>query len=176
MVLLAALALSFGVQDFIEGAVIAAVIVLNTTQVASQISPTISTNSTLKGRLLPRIPRREDYGFFATTIVPNCICYSKRRRHACSSEGRCPWYAVSSYSPHYLTLQLNVVAGDLVQIKTGDVVPADVGTSSLRRLRHRLKVLQLRLITVSNLEVSEQLLTGESIPGSREDHPFFNYF
>lgn len=31
IVLLAALALSFGVQDFIEGAVIAAVIVLNTT-------------------------------------------------------------------------------------------------------------------------------------------------
>ncbi len=31
LVLLAALALSFGVQDFIEGAVIAAVIVLNTT-------------------------------------------------------------------------------------------------------------------------------------------------
>ena len=30
MVLLAALALSFGVQDFIEGSVIAAVIVLNT--------------------------------------------------------------------------------------------------------------------------------------------------
>ena len=33
LVLLAALALSFGVQDFIEGAVIAAVIVLNTTYV-----------------------------------------------------------------------------------------------------------------------------------------------
>lgn len=32
-VLLAALALSFGVQDFIEGAVIGAVIVLNTTSV-----------------------------------------------------------------------------------------------------------------------------------------------
>lgn len=33
MVLLAALALSFGVQDFIEGSVIAAVIVLNTLSV-----------------------------------------------------------------------------------------------------------------------------------------------
>lgn len=35
LVLLAALALSFGVQDFVEGSVIAAVIVLNTTCVAN---------------------------------------------------------------------------------------------------------------------------------------------
>ncbi|KAJ7148450.1 hypothetical protein C8R43DRAFT_925709 [Mycena crocata] len=41
----------------------------------------------------------------------------------------------------------HVVPGDVVQIKAGDVVPAD-----------------LRLFIVSNLEVSEQLLTGESVP------------
>ncbi|KAJ7641656.1 hypothetical protein FB45DRAFT_900727 [Roridomyces roridus] len=40
-----------------------------------------------------------------------------------------------------------VVPGDVVQIKAGDVVPADI-----------------RLFIVSNLEVSEQLLTGESVP------------
>lgn len=45
LVLLAALALSFGVQDFVEGAVIAAVIVLNTTYVPIFMDYRISLTS-----------------------------------------------------------------------------------------------------------------------------------
>ncbi|TRM60619.1 hypothetical protein BD626DRAFT_549599 [Schizophyllum amplum] len=100
IVLLAALALSFGVQDFIEGAVIAAVIVLNTT---------------------------EDYGLPPQLSSPTAHVIRNGEGTAIPAR--------------------NVVPGDLVMIKDGDVVPAD-----------------LRMLVVSNLEVSEQLLTGESMP------------
>ena len=61
-------------------------------------------------------------------------------------------------------------------IKTGDVVPADV--------RHFLNcswnillthISQLRLTSVSNLEISEQLLTGESVPGKIMGHIYPDY-
>ncbi|KAG5651926.1 hypothetical protein H0H81_006907 [Sphagnurus paluster] len=48
-----------------------------------------------------------------------------------------------------------VVPGDVVMIKTGDVISAD-----------------MRLISVSNLEVSEQLLTGESVPVAKTVETF----
>ena len=61
------------------------------------------------------------------------------------------------------------LTGDLVSIKVGDVIPADVSSPFLYRAlsfvtNHRLSS-QLRLVSVSNLEISEQLLTGESVPG-----------
>ncbi|KAJ8487856.1 hypothetical protein ONZ45_g14181 [Pleurotus djamor] len=49
----------------------------------------------------------------------------------------------------------DVVPGDMVMIKAGDVVPAD-----------------LRMTFVSNLEVSEQLLTGESVPVPKTTQTF----
>ncbi|KIY72345.1 potassium/sodium eff [Cylindrobasidium torrendii FP15055 ss-10] len=110
IVLLAALALSFGVQDFIEGAVIAAVIVLNTTVGFFQEYRAEKTMESLRQLSSP-----------TALVVRN---------------------GESSHIP-----AKNVVPGDVVMIKTGDVVPCD-----------------LRLVSVSNLEVSEQLLTGESIP------------
>lgn len=110
IVLLAALALSFGVQDFIEGAVIAAVIVLNTTVGFFQEYRAEKTMESLRQLSSP-----------TALVIRN---------------------GESSHVP-----AKNVVPGDVVMIKTGDVVPCD-----------------LRLVSVSNLEVSEQLLTGESVP------------
>lgn len=43
-----------------------------------------------------------------------------------------------------------LVAGDIVRLKNGDVIPAD-----------------LRLLESSNLEINEALLTGESVPASK---------
>ncbi|PFH51106.1 hypothetical protein AMATHDRAFT_3370 [Amanita thiersii Skay4041] len=110
LVLLAALALSFGVQDFVEGAVIAAVIVLNTTVGFFQEYRAEKTMDSLRQLSSP-----------TAFVIRN-------------GEGM----AVPANS---------VVPGDVVNIKVGDVVPAD-----------------LRLFFTSNLEVSEQLLTGESVP------------
>lgn len=110
LVLLAALALSFGVQDFIEGAVIAAVIFLNTTVGFFQEYRAEKTMESLRQLSSPTalvIRNGESLHVPAKTVVP----------------------------------------GDVVIIKDGDVVPSD-----------------LRLISTSNLEVSEQLLTGESVP------------
>ncbi|KAK0227152.1 hypothetical protein EDD85DRAFT_160664 [Armillaria nabsnona] len=114
LVLLAALALSFGVQDFIEGAVIAAVIVLNTTVGFFQEYRAEKTMESLRQLSSPTalvIRNGESLHVPAKTVVP----------------------------------------GDVVMIKDGDVVPSD-----------------LRLISTSNLEVSEQLLTGESVPVAKD--------
>lgn len=110
LVLIAALALSFGVKDFIEGAVIAAVIVLNTTVGFLQEYRAEKTMDSLRQLSSP-----------TALVIRN---------------------GESTAIP-----AKDVVPGDILMIKTGDVVSAD-----------------LRLISVSNLEVSEQLLTGESVP------------
>ncbi|KAH9482925.1 Calcium-transporting ATPase 3 [Psilocybe cubensis] len=124
LVLIAALALSFGVEDFIEGAVIAAVIVLNTTQVIClhfseyRAEKTMDSLRQLSSPTALVIRNGESIPIPAKNVVPG-------------------------------------IPGDLVLIKAGDVVPAD-----------------LRLISVSNLELSEQLLTGESLPVSKNIDTF----
>ncbi|KAF8897450.1 sodium transport ATPase [Infundibulicybe gibba] len=118
IVLLAALALSFGVQDFIEGAVIAAVIVLNTT-----------------------------VGFFQE--------YRAEKTMDSLRQLSSPTAFVIRNGEGVPIPAKNVVPGDIVMIKAGDVVPAD-----------------LRLFAVSNLEISEQLLTGESMPVTKTTQTF----
>ncbi|KAF9052377.1 potassium/sodium eff [Hymenopellis radicata] len=117
LVLLAALALSFGVQDFIEGAVIAAVIVLNTTVGFFQEYRAEKTMESLRQLSSP-----------TATVIRN---------------------GESIHVP-----AKTVVPGDVIMIKDGDVVPSDI-----------------RLLSVSNLEVSEQLLTGESVPVAKDVEP-----
>ncbi|CAA7264368.1 unnamed protein product [Cyclocybe aegerita] len=118
MVLLAALALSFGVEDFIEGSVIAAVIVLNTI-----------------------------VGFFQE--------YRAEKTMDSLRQLSSPTAFVVRNGESIPVPAKNVVPGDLILIKAGDVVPAD-----------------LRLITASNLEISEQLLTGESVPVAKNTDTF----
>ncbi|KAF6762702.1 sodium transport ATPase [Ephemerocybe angulata] len=118
IVLVAAMALSFGVKDFIEGAVIAAVIVLNTTVGFFQEYKAEKTMDSLRQLSSP-----------TAFVIRN-------------GEG----VAIPAK---------NVVPGDLVNIKVGDVVPAD-----------------LRLTWVSNLEISEQLLTGESVPVAKNTETY----
>ncbi|KAF8639443.1 hypothetical protein AX16_010298 [Volvariella volvacea WC 439] len=110
LVLVAALALSYGVGDYIEGSVIAAVIILNTT-----------------------------VGFFQE--------YRAEKTMDSLRQLSSPTAVVIRNGESIPIPAKNVVPGDVVMIKTGDVIPAD-----------------LRLVSISNLEVSEQLLTGESVP------------
>lgn len=118
LVLFAALALSFGVKNFIEGAVIAAVIFLNTT-----------------------------VGFFQE--------YRAEKTMDSLRQLSSPTALVIRNGESTAIPAQRVVPGDVVMIKTGDVISAD-----------------MRLISVSNLEVSEQLLTGESVPVAKTVETF----
>ncbi|PPQ92400.1 hypothetical protein CVT25_008750 [Psilocybe cyanescens] len=111
LVLIAALALSFGVEDFIEGSVIAAVIVLNTS-----------------------------VGFFQEYRAEKTMDSLKQLS-----------------SPTAFVIRNGESIPIPAKNVAGDVVPAD-----------------LRLISVSNLELSEQLLTGESLPVSKTIETFDN--
>lgn len=110
IILLAAMALSFGVQDWVEGGVVCAVIAVNVIigfvqeykaehALASLRSLSSPTSTVLRAGKLQEINAR------------------------------------------------NVVTGDLVYFKVGDVVPADV-----------------RITTSTSLEIDEAPLTGESVP------------
>ncbi|KAG6823248.1 hypothetical protein H0H93_003976 [Arthromyces matolae] len=114
------MALSFGVQDWIEGGVIAAIIVLNTTS----------------SRLFPN-----SVGFFQE--------YRAEKTMSSLRKLSSPTAFVIRDGESMAIAAKDVVPGDLLLIKTGDVISADI-----------------RLTSISNLEVSEQLLTGESIPGT----------
>ncbi|KAG6805764.1 hypothetical protein H0H93_004161, partial [Arthromyces matolae] len=117
LILVGAMALSFGVQDWIEGGVIAAIIVLNTTLFSNSV------------------------GFFQE--------YRAEKTMSSLRKLSSPTAFVIRDGESMAIAAKDVVPGDLLLIKTGDVISADI-----------------RLTTISNLEVSEQLLTGESIPGT----------
>ncbi|KAL0570051.1 hypothetical protein V5O48_011906 [Marasmius crinis-equi] len=111
LVLVAAMALSYGVQDWVEGAVITAVIAINVL-----------------------------VGFFQEYKA-------EKSMDALRSLSSPTANVIRNGGEHISVPAKNVVPGDIVNIKMGDVVPAD-----------------LRLISVSNLEVDEALLTGEALP------------
>lgn len=110
IILLAAMALSFGVRDYIEGGVVCAVITLNVIigflqeykaehSLASLRSLSSPTSTVVRSGQIQDIPAR------------------------------------------------NIVVGDIVVFKVGDMLPADI-----------------RLLSATNLEIDEASLTGESLP------------
>lgn len=114
LVLVLAMALSYGVTDYVEGAVITAVIVLNVTIGFYQEFQAEKKMDALRSLSSPSATVVRDGH---TDTVP-------------SGE---------------------VVPGDVVLIKTGDTIPAD-----------------LRLIEAMNLECDEKILTGEAVPVAKE--------
>lgn len=108
------MALSYGVQDFIEGAVITAVIVLNVL-----------------------------IGFYQEF-------QAEKKMDALRSLSS-PSAAVVRDGNEMTIPSAEVVPGDIVSIKTGDTVPAD-----------------LRMFEVMNLECDEAILTGEALPVAKE--------
>ncbi|KAF9258413.1 potassium/sodium eff [Marasmius fiardii PR-910] len=117
LVLVAAMALSFGVQDWVEGGVITAVIVLNVAVGFVQEYRAEKTMESLRSLSSPTavVVRNSE-----TKVVPARF----------------------------------LVPGDIVLIKMGDVVPAD-----------------LRLLSNTNLEIDEALLTGEALPVAKTLQP-----
>ncbi|KAI1472418.1 potassium/sodium eff [Daldinia caldariorum] len=120
MVLILAMAVSYGIKSYIEGAVITAVILLNVIVGFFQEYSAEKTMDSLRSLSSPtaNVVRDGD-----TKIVP---------------------------TPE-------VVVGDLVEIKTGDTIPAD-----------------LRIIEAVNFETDEALLTGESLPVRKDENSTFD--
>lgn len=117
LVLVAAMALSFGVQDWVEGGVITAVIVLNVIVGFVQEYKAEKTMDSLRSLSSPTavVVRKSE-----TKVIPARF----------------------------------LVPGDVVLIKMGDVVPAD-----------------LRVYELTNLEIDEALLTGEALPVAKTLQP-----
>ncbi|KAI5307560.1 Na+ ATPase, partial [Ascosphaera atra] len=110
LVLILAMALSYGVSDYVEGGVITAVIVANVLIGFYQEYKAEKKMDSLRSLASP-----------SALVIRNGTAIT-----VSSSE---------------------VVVGDIVQVKTGDTIPAD-----------------LRLFEAMNLECDEKILTGEAIP------------
>ncbi|KAJ5599943.1 ATPase P-type K/Mg/Cd/Cu/Zn/Na/Ca/Na/H-transporter [Penicillium hetheringtonii] len=114
LVLILAMAVSFGIQSWIEGGVICAVIVLNIV-----------------------------VGFFQEYAAEKTM----ESLHSLSS----PTGTVSRGGHTFAIPSSDIVPGDMVELRTGDTVPADI-----------------RLVEAVNFETDEALLTGESLPVQKE--------
>ncbi|KAL2870176.1 cation-translocating P-type ATPase [Aspergillus lucknowensis] len=114
LVLILAMAVSFGIQSWIEGGVIAAVIVLNIV-----------------------------VGFFQEYAAEKTM----ESLHSLSS----PTGTVSRGGETFSVPSSDIVPGDMVELRTGDTIPADI-----------------RLVEAVNFETDEALLTGESLPVQKE--------
>lgn len=110
LVLILAMAVSFGIQSWIEGGVVAAIIIINIIIGFMQEYSAEKTMDSLRSLSSPtsQVVRNGDQ-----MTVPT----------------------------------IQVVPGDMIELKTGDTVPADI-----------------RLMEVMNFETDEALLTGESLP------------
>ncbi|KAE8355490.1 hypothetical protein BDV28DRAFT_155330 [Aspergillus coremiiformis] len=120
LVLIIAMAVSFGIQSWIEGGVISAVIVLNIVVGIYQDYAAEKTMDSLRSLSSPTGVVTRDG---KTNTIP----------------------------------AIDIVPGDMVELKVGDTVPAD-----------------LRLVEAMNFETDEALLTGESLPVQKEVDSVFN--
>ncbi|KAK4233809.1 hypothetical protein C8A03DRAFT_38457 [Achaetomium macrosporum] len=120
LVLILAMAVSFGIRSWIEGGVVAAVILLNVVVGFFQEYSAEKTMDSLRSLSSPtaNVVRGGE-----TIVVP-------------SGE---------------------VVPGDLIEVKMGDTIPADI-----------------RLIEAKNFETDEALLTGESLPVRKRENATFD--
>ncbi|QRV93294.1 potassium/sodium efflux P-type ATPase [Ceratobasidium sp. AG-Ba] len=116
LVLVAACALSWGVKDFVEGAVITAVIVANVVIGFFQEYKAEKTMESLRSLSSP-----------TAVVIRGGEAKTIPSRH--------------------------IVPGDMVMVKLGDVVPADI-----------------RIVTAANVECDEALLTGEALPVAKIVH------
>ncbi|KAL8769581.1 MAG: hypothetical protein Q9209_004513 [Squamulea sp. 1 TL-2023] len=120
LVLIMAMAVSFGISSYIEGGVIAAVIILNIIVGFIQEFNAEKTMDSLRSLSSP-------------TAV-----------------------AVRAGNTHTVPTA-EIVPGDVVELKTGDTVPADI-----------------RLLEAMNFETDEALLTGESLPVQKDAEATFD--
>ncbi|WRT63192.1 potassium/sodium efflux P-type ATPase, fungal-type [Kwoniella shivajii] len=124
VILIAAMATSFGTMDYISGGVIGALVILN-----------VSVGSYTEWQAEKTVASLESVGAPQATVIR-------------SSDGR-------ESSTKVIAVE-DVVPGDLVLLKNGDIVPADG------------RILDGHC---SNLECDEAFLTGESMPVAKQSDP-----
>ncbi|KAI0008336.1 potassium/sodium efflux P-type ATPase [Xylariaceae sp. FL0662B] len=120
LVLVMAMAVSYGIGSYIEGGVITAVILLNVVVGFFQEYSAEKTMDSLRSLSSPTANIIRDGN---SSVIPTA----------------------------------EVVIGDLVELKTGDTVPADI-----------------RIIEAINFETDEALLTGESLPVRKDENATFD--
>lgn len=120
MVLILAMAVSFGIKSWIEGGVIAAVIMLNVVVGFFQEYSAEKTMDSLRSLSSPTATVIRDG---ESQVIPSA----------------------------------NIVPGDLIEVKMGDTIPADI-----------------RLLDAKNFETDEALLTGESLPVRKSQNQVFD--
>ncbi|KAK8869432.1 Sodium transport ATPase 5 [Apiospora arundinis] len=120
LVLILAMAVSFGIKSWIEGGVIAAVIMLNVV-----------------------------VGFFQE--------YSAEKTMNSLRSLSSPTATVVRAGESHVIPSPNIVPGDIIEVKMGDTIPADI-----------------RLIDAKNFETDEALLTGESLPVRKSQNQVFD--
>ncbi|KAL0063915.1 P-type ATPase [Marasmius tenuissimus] len=120
LVLILGMAVSFGIQSWIEGGVVAAIILLNIVVGFWQEFNAEKTMDSLRSLSSPTASAVRDGKIITVPTV-------------------------------------EIVPGDMVEMKTGDTVPADV-----------------RLIEAVNFETDEALLTGESLPVMKDAEAVFD--
>ncbi|KIW85125.1 potassium/sodium efflux P-type ATPase, fungal-type [Fonsecaea pedrosoi CBS 271.37] len=120
LVLIMAMAVSFGIQSWIEGGVVTAVILLNIVVGFFQEFQAEKTMDSLRSLSSPTATVVRDG---SNLTIPTA----------------------------------ELVVGDLVELKVGDTVPADI-----------------RLIESINFETDEALLTGESLPVAKDEEAIFD--
>lgn len=120
LVLILAMAASFGIQSWIEGGVVAAVIILNIVVGFLQEFQAAKTMDSLRSLSSPTASAVRNGN---NQTIPTA----------------------------------EIVPGDMVELKTGDTIPAD-----------------LRLVEAVNFETNEALLTGESLPVRKEINKVFD--
>ncbi|ODN73715.1 potassium/sodium efflux P-type ATPase, fungal-type, variant [Cryptococcus amylolentus CBS 6039] len=125
LILIAAMATSFGTTDWISGGVIAALVLLN-----------VSVGAYTEWQAEKTVANLESVGAPQATVV---------RTREGSREGDTKTIPVEE-----------VVPGDIVLLKNGDIVPADG------------RILDGH---ISNLECDEAFLTGESLPVAKQSEP-----
>lgn len=114
------MAASFGIQSWIEGGVVAAVIILNIVVGFLQEFQAAKTMDSLRSLSSPTAQAVRNGN---NQVIPT----------------------------------VEIVPGDMVELKTGDTIPAD-----------------LRLVEAVNFETNEALLTGESLPVRKEINKVFD--
>ncbi|KAK8097456.1 hypothetical protein PG984_016595 [Apiospora sp. TS-2023a] len=120
LVLILAMAVSFGIQSWIEGGVISAVILLNVV-----------------------------VGFFQE--------YSAEKTMDSLRSLSSPTATVIRAGKSQVVPSSQIVPGDIVEVKMGDTLPADI-----------------RLVEAKNFETDEALLTGESLPVRKSQNQIFD--
>ncbi|KAK8084105.1 sodium transport ATPase [Apiospora saccharicola] len=120
LVLILAMAVSFGIQSWIEGGVISAVILLNVV-----------------------------VGFFQE--------YSAEKTMNSLRSLSSPTATVVRAGKSQVVPSSQIVPGDIVEVKMGDTLPADI-----------------RLVEAKNFETDEALLTGESLPVRKSQNQVFD--